>query len=259
MDKDGACSLYRLQTAATAGLLLSASIGAAFAHDPMHADTFEIPPEWIHENGVGPDPDGDGNPATDAFAFLHIGDPDLAAKDPIYKVITFEPPPGGHGEIILKAYGKEYGVEFGAGLTQQICKGQRYFRYDSACTYIAPPSGDHAALYRDDFYRPLTITFRKPVCAVATALYPTGGKDGEVFETVIQAYDENGAALEKYTSRFEWAADTMRWRMMNAVRFDGANVKRIEFDLISVKDKNRIVRFLIDDFSFADENCIAGS
>lgn len=259
MGFSSARSLIRFNVAATVGLMASMLTVAAAAHDPEHAGALDIPDDWVYENGVGPDLDGDGNPATDAFAFLHIGNPKLAAKDPVYTVITFEPPPGGNGQAIQTVYESKYGVTFSPGLAQQICRGQRYIQYDSTCTYIAPPSGDYAAVYRNDFDRPLKISFVKPICAAAVAIYPTGGEEGEVFEAAIQGYDANGGALGKETSRFEWTANAFRWRVMDAIRFPDANAARLEISVDSISRPGRNVRFLIDDFAYANNNCAVGS
>lgn len=241
-------------------MLMVTPFSASTAHDLDHSGA-SAPPvgAQIQRNGIGPDPDGDGNPATNAYAFAHIGDPIRAAADPIYSVITFEPPPGEHGAPILNAYAKKFGVSFGHGLTHQICKGQRYHRYDSLCTYIAPPSGDYAAAYRDDFLRPLEVSFKKPICAVSVAVYPTGGGEDEVFELTIQGFDQTGTALEKTTARFAWTQNTFRWRVMKAVHFSQHNAFHLKISMQSLSEPNRNIRFLIDDLAFATQGCNAGS
>ena len=123
-----------------------------------------------NENGIGPDPDRDGNPATRTLALASIGAED-ARLDPRFRVISFEPPPGRHGDKIANQYAERFGAHFSKGLNRQICEeGQRYFRYDTFCSYIAPPSGAYAAHYRTDRRDPLVVTFDKPVCAAALSI-----------------------------------------------------------------------------------------
>ncbi len=240
-------------------------------------------------NGIGPDPDGDSNPATNTRTFAKIGDAAEASFDPPYRVVTFEAPPGAHQDKIVTQYAEKYGVRFSKGLRRQICEGQRYFRYDSQCTYRAAPSGKYAAVYRDDFHRPLTIEFQKPVCVAALAIYPTGGKEGERFEVSLQGYDKNGRKLDPAKIQFTWTDYTFRWRNMVGAYFLNNPATRVDVNVRSftkkpkrddaadndvddgakddedaleeddddelVEDRTKIVRFLIDDVAFIDDGC----
>lgn len=217
-----------------------------------------------HENGIGPDPDRDGNPATRTLALASIGAED-ARLDPRFRVISFEPPPGRHGDKIANQYAERFGAHFSKGLNRQICEeGQRYFRYDTFCSYIAPPSGAYAAHYRTDRRDPLVVTFDKPVCAAALSIYPIGGREGERFEATLTPY-AGTRKLETARIRFAWSQDTFRWRTMVGGFFlkkpKGAGdeaVDKIEV-MISSRDpaaKNAdIVQFLIDDFGTVEKDC----
>ena len=208
-------------------------------------------------NGVGPDPDGDTNPATNTRAVSKIGDAAEAAFDPPYQVVTFEAPPGGHNDVIRKEYEDKFGVTFSRGLNRQICEGQRYFQYNSQCTYLRAPSGQYAAVYQDDFSRPLRIRFAEPVCVAAMAIYPTGGKEGEVFEVTLQGYDANEQKLDAAKAKFTWTKDTFRWRHMAGAYFLGQKAQRVDVSMRSLdpKEKGKVVRFLLDDVAFIEESC----
>ncbi|WP_133162385.1 hypothetical protein [Hyphococcus luteus] len=234
-------------------ILLSAvlfgALGAAAAQDSG----------LIHENGIGPDPDHDTNPATVTGVIKRVGDAAEAANDDPYRVITFEPPPGKHGDVIRKAYEKDFGVTFSRGLSRQVCEGQRRFYYDSICTYEAPPSGDYAAGYVNYLNAPLVMEFDKPVCVVTMAIYPTGGKEEEPFTVTIHSWDENGAALPAAKAEFEWTKNTVRWRNMAGAYYLGARAKKIAVEMTSGKgsEKGDVLRFLIDDLAFVQDDCAA--
>lgn len=207
-------------------------------------------------NGAGPDPDGDSNPATNTRLLVRIGDAAEAALDPPFRVITFEAPPGGHGDVIRKQYQEKYGVTFSRGLKRQICEGQRYFQYNSECTYLRAPSGDYAAVYRDDWGRPLRIRFERAVCAASLAIYPTGGKEGEEYIITLQPYAGDDHPLKKVTVPFKWTHDTFRWRMMAGAYFTDLRATRVDVSIESrrKKSKNKIVRFLIDDVASIEDS-----
>ena len=240
----------RLAAAAAAGSLMAS---AALAQGGQY-----------HENGIGPDPDRDSNPATRTLALASIGAED-ARLDPRFRVISFEPPPGRHGDKILNQYADKFGARFSKGLNRQVCEeGQRYFRYDTFCSYIAPPSGAYAAHYRTDRRDPLSIIFDKPVCAAALSIYPIGGREGERFEATLTPY-AGERKLETARIHFAWRQDTFRWRTMVGGFFlkepkgsgDEA-VDRIEVMIRSrdpVAKNADIVQFLIDDFGTIDKDC----
>ncbi|GAB4516853.1 MAG: hypothetical protein Kow00133_00880 [Amphiplicatus sp.] len=234
-------------------LMASAALAEAAAAHPV-GDAGEIP-YASGENGYGPDPDRDDNPATNTRLLARIGAAAEAVLLPPYRAITFEAPPGRHGDAIGKQYAKEFGVIFGPGVTRQICVGQRYFQYDSACTYRRAPSGRYAALYRDDWGRPLDIRFAEPVCAAALAIYPTGGEEGEKFEAVIEPYGPDGEKLDKAVAPFAWTRDTFRWRLMVGVYLLDKQASRIEISVVSKDNAQKNVRFLIDDVAFVEEGC----
>ncbi len=237
-----------------AALLANAS---AYAHPHDDASATAHVHNQVHENGVGPDPDRDTNPATDTGSISLSGDAAKAADDPPYAVITFEPPPGSHGDKIGTAYKDKFGVSFGAGLTRQICEGQRHFRYDSMCTYEAAPSGRFAAGYLDYLNSPLIMEFSKPVCVVAMAIYPTGGKEGEPFELTIQGWTEAGARLPPVKTDFEWTKDTVRWRHMAGAYYLGERANKIAVGMRSKDgaEAPNVLRFLIDDLAFVEDGC----
>ena len=211
-------------------------------------------PAAAQGNGYGPDPDGDGNPATNTRLFVRIGDAAEASLDPPWRVITFENR-GGNAEAIRMDYRSDYGVTFSKGLKRQVCDGPRYFRYDSQCTYLRAPSGRMAALYRDDYNRPLRIRFDDPVCAAALAVYPTGGEEGEEFRITLRPYDANGKRMHRVRHYFTWTNDTFRWRLMAITRFLDKKAARVDVEVESMWDEGKIVRFLIDDVAFIEDDC----
>ncbi|WDI30517.1 hypothetical protein PUV54_11165 [Hyphococcus flavus] len=215
------------------------------------------PANYVHENGIGPDPDNDTNPATITGVISRVGDAAQASNDEPYRVITFEAPPGKHGDVIREAYAEDYGVHFGRGVTRQICEGQRRFYYDSMCTYEAAPSGQYAAAYVNHLNAPLVITFDEPVCVVTMAIYPTGGREGERFRVRIKGWDENGMELPQARAGFEWTKYTVRWRHMAGAYYLGGRAKRIEVSMRSRGWRNRreTLRYLIDDLAFVQDGC----
>lgn len=215
--------------------------------------------QQIHENGIGADPDRDTNPATITGVITRVGDADAAANDAPYTVITFEPPPGKHGEVIREEYAKKYGVKFGRGLTRQICEGQRRFYYDSMCTYEAAPSGEYAVGYLNHLNAPLLIEFDKPVCVATMAIYPTGGREGEPFTVTINGWDENEIPLAPADAEFDWTKNTVRWRHMAGAYYLGARAKKIAVSMKSgeAKQAGDVLRFLMDDLAFVQEGCDA--
>lgn len=236
--------------AACLATFVSTNAYALFADDAYRGG-------YVHENGVGADPDGDTNPATVTGVISRVGDAAEAASDAPYRVITFEPPPGEHGDVIREAYAKEYGVRFGRGVRRQICEGQRRFYYDSLCTYEAAPSGRFSIAYENHLNAPLSIAFDKPVCVLTMAIYPTGGREGEPFKVTIDAWDENGAPLPRANAAFKWTKYTARWRHMAGAYYIGGRAKRIEVSMKSedAKAKNDTLRYLIDDLAFVEEGC----
>lgn len=209
-----------------------------------------------HENGYGPDPDGDSNPATRTRAIANIGATDINL-DPRFTIMTFEPPPGVHNNRIRDQYAEKYGVGFSKGLKWQICDDQRYFQYDSLCTYIRPPSGVFAAYYRDDWKRPLKVTFDAPVCAAMMSVYPTGGKEGEQFKVTLAAKGVNGESAGDATVVFAWTQDTFRWRVMAGGFFLSAPAKSIDVTVARVENAGDVLQFLIDDLAFVESGCEA--
>jgi hypothetical protein len=207
-------------------------------------------------NGYGPDPDGDSNPATNTQLFARIGDAAEAALDPPFQIVTFEAKYQNHGEAIRSQKAGERTVKFSKGLKRQICEGQLYFRYDTECTYMAAPSGKFAAVYRDDWGRPLIMRFEKPVCAAALALYPTGGEEGERYNVSLQPYGAAGKELTPASYQFEWTKDTFRWRLMAGAFFLNEKAERVDVNIESMKDPKKVVRFLIDDVAFIEDNCL---
>ncbi|MFZ5616789.1 MAG: hypothetical protein ACOZAA_05645 [Pseudomonadota bacterium] len=209
-----------------------------------------------NENGYGPDPDGDTNPATKTRAIANIGATDVKL-DPRFTILTFEPPPGAHGRVIKNQYTEKYGVAFGKGLEWQICDGQRYFEYDSLCTYIRPPSGSFAAYYRDDWRRPLSVSFAKPVCAVMMSIYPTGGKEDERFRATLKAKNANGDAVGSAKITFAWTQDTFRWRAMVGGFFLKEPAADIDVMVQRVEGAGDDIQFLIDDLAYVESGCEA--
>ncbi len=212
---------------------------------------------YVHENGIGLDPDHDTNPATVTGVIARIGDPRDEGEDGPYRVINFETPPGKHGDIIREAYAKDYGVHFGRGLKRQICKGQRRFTYDSICTYEAAPSGQYAAGYLNYLNAPLVIEFDAPVCVVTMAAYPTGGAEDEPFTLIIEGWDKDGVPLPSAEAEFEWSKNTVRWRNMAGAYYIGGRAKKIAISMKSGKasEAGDVLRFLIDDLAFVQDGC----
>jgi len=206
-------------------------------------------------NGSGTDADGDSNPAVNTKLIARIGDAAEAALDPPFEIVTFETGDPKHGDTITSQKVDGRTVTFSKGLTRQICNGQRYFRYDTQCTYLAAPSGKFAAVYRDDFARPLQIEFEQPVCAAALAVYPTGGQEGETFKVVLTPFTADGAPLPKAEYEFNWTKDTFRWRLMAGALFLDQKAKRVDVSVLSKRDPRKAVRFLIDDVAFIENDC----
>ncbi|MEM9617092.1 MAG: hypothetical protein AAF936_03950 [Pseudomonadota bacterium] len=241
---------------ATGALLMGAS-AIAHPHNDGAENTHNHSNGWVHENGIGPDPDNDTNPATNTGAISIVGDAALAADDPPYSVITFEAPPGRHGDIIETTYKNDLGVSFGPGLTRQVCDGQDFYQYNSMCTYAAAPSGKFSAGYLSYLNQPLRIEFERPVCVVTMAIYPTGGKEGEPFEFTIEGWTNDGVELPAAKAEFEWTKDTVRWRHMAGAYFLDEPATKIA---ISMKSKDaveskKVLRYLIDDLAFVETNC----
>ena len=249
-----------LRAVAAIALFSAGSLSLARAHPHDNAeDAASHDSGYVHENGIGPDPDGDTNPATITGVFSVSGDAALAADDPPYSVITFEPPPGKQGEAIKLDYKEKHGVTFGKGLSWQACEGQRHFRYDSMCTYEAAPSGRFAAGYLSHINAPLKITFDKPVCVVTLAIYPTGGKEDESFTFAISGETADGRAIKKESFDLDWTKYTVRWRHMAGAFFLGEQAKTI---YVSMKSNDPVLagdtlRYLIDDFAFVSDKCDA--
>lgn len=207
-----------------------------------------------HENGYGPDPDGDTNPATRTRAVANVGATDVNL-DPRFTIMTFEPPPGAHGRWIRNQYTEKFGVAFSRGLQWQICDDQRYFQYDSLCTYIRPPSGSFAAYYRDDWKRPLRVEFAKPVCAVMASVYPTGGAEGEKFKVTLAARNAKGEPAGSATVAFAWTQNTFRWRVMVGGFFLNEDASSIDVTVARVENAGDVLQFLIDDLAFVEKGC----
>ena len=96
----------QIRSSAAYGLAAIAALWTASAAAHPHNDgtdgSHDHNSGWVHENGIGPDPDNETNPATITGAISIVGDAALAADDPPYAVVTFEPPPGGHGAIVAR-------------------------------------------------------------------------------------------------------------------------------------------------------------
>lgn len=211
----------------------------------------------VHENGVGPDPDGDTNPATQTRGVAFVADGVSAEETPPYPIIRFEPPNGAHGAALKDKAFKDDGVRFSAGLSLQECRARRNFREKTLCTYPAAASGQYAGGYANDDGEALTITFDKPVCLVTMALYPTGGEEDEEFVMKINGASEDGEMLEASNVAFPWRANTVRWKNMAGVYFTGAKAKGVSVLVRSATETDRIepVRFLIDDIAYVSDNC----
>jgi hypothetical protein len=206
-------------------------------------------------NGVGPDPDGDSNPATNTRLIARIGDAAEAALDPPFKVLTFEASRTEHNKAVRELAVDDRKVTFSKGLRRQICKGQLYFRYDTQCTYIAAPSGEMAGLYHDEWGRPLIMRFQEPVCAAALAIYPTGGQEGEAYKITLQPFSADEKELTPVSYQFTWTNDTFRWRLMAGAFFLNERAKRVDINIKSLDNPSKVVRFLIDDVAFVEQNC----
>ncbi|WP_375203944.1 hypothetical protein [Hyphococcus sp.] len=230
--------------------------GSVFAAALISLGSASAQGGYVHENGIGPDPDHDTNPATITRPIQKQERAKGDLDDP-YRVIDFEVPPGRHGEIIREAYAKEFGVHFGKGVTRQVCEGQRRFYYDSICTYEAAPSGAYAAGYYDYLNAPLTIEFDQPVCVATLAIYPTGARQNEPFRVLIKGWDADGLALPDAETEFEWNKNTVRWKNMAGAYYIGGRAKKIEVSMKSGNpaESRDILRFLIDDVAFVQEGC----
>lgn len=222
------------------------SAGAALAHPGDEAEA---------GNGAGYDADGDLNPAVNTRLIARIGDAAEAALDPPFKIVTFEASPSHHGDPVASERVDSRTIRFSPGLKRQLCDGRRYFSYDTECPYLAAPSGRFAAVYRDEWRRPLQIAFEEPVCAAALAVYPTGGAEGETFKVVLQPYAGDGAELQKVEYEFNWTHDTFRWRLMAGAFFFDRKAGRLDVSVESKADTSKIVRFLIDDVAFIEDDC----
>ncbi len=209
-----------------------------------------------HENGYGPDPDGDTKPATRTRAIANEGATDINL-DPRFTIMTFEPPPGGHNKPITNQYTNEFGVGFSKGLKWQVCDGERYYQYDSLCTYVRPPSGVFAAYYRDDLKRPLVVDFKEPVCALTMSVYPTGGKEGERFRVRLAARDANGRPAGTANVTFAWTQDTVRWRVMAGGFFLRDKASSVEVTVSRVENAGDVLQFLVDDLAYIHTGCEA--
>lgn len=231
-------------TALTAAFLVFAALSGAAASQS-------------HENGIGPDPDGDTNPATITGVIARTGDAATLSDEAPYRVISFEPPPGAHGDAIINDYAEGFGVKFSHGATRQICEGQRRFHYDTMCTYEAAPSGSFAAGYLNHLNAPLVITFDEPVCVVTMAIYPTGGREGEPFTVTIEGWDDSGAALPPAQAAFEWTKYTVRWRHMAGAYYLGGRAKKVAVSMKSgtPSEAGDVLRYLFDDLAFVTEDC----
>lgn len=208
-----------------------------------------------NENGYGPDPDGDTNPATRTRAVANVGAWDVNLN-PRFTIMTFEPPPGVHGGEIRDQYARKNGVAFGKGLRWQICDDQRYFQYDSLCTYIRPPSGLFAAYYRDDRKSPLKIDFEKPACAVMMSIYPPGGREGEKFIATLKAKNAKDEDAGTATVTFAWTQDTFRWRVMAGAFFLKEPASSLDVTIARTENPGDVIQFLIDDLAYIKTGCV---
>lgn len=211
------------------------------------------------ENGYGRDLDGDGNPATDAIGYYRLAPIGEAELDPPFKLLTFEPPRTQHNKPVTDQYRKPYGVHFSPGLFAQLCDGQRYFQYDTSCTYLAPPSGKYAAVYHDDRRRPLQVHFDRPICAASIGVIPTGGREGEKFVVALDFYKTHDDGGETRIGRtrvdMTWTENTFRWRNMIEAFFIDRAADRIDITIRSRSRLDQNFDFLIDDLAFIfDEN-----
>ncbi|MBI1394101.1 MAG: hypothetical protein GC152_15315 [Alphaproteobacteria bacterium] len=192
------------------------------------------------ENGIGADADGDGNPATDVLGYYREVTPGADQFDVPFRVVTFDPPPGRNNDIVSGQYADGMGVRFSDGLKLQICDGQRYPRYDSRCTYEAPPSGSYAAVYSNSPRDPLRIKFDAPVCATALSIYPVGGVEGERFRvniTMRRSGVDGGepARIGSTKVDFTWTNNTFRWRNKVMAFLEEGAADSIEIEMRSLK------------------------
>ncbi len=236
-------------------------VAAAHPHDGDAGDDHGHGSGWVHENGIGPDPDGDSNPATDTRVTPFVGRVLTDAEGSTFPVVHFEPPPGTHGEPIIQDYQEEYGVKFGPGLSWQICEGQRHFQYNSMCTYEAPTSGRFAAGYRNRLNRPLAIEFDQPACLVTMSIYPTGAKQNESFAFEIKGWDADDRPLDVARVEFEWESETVIFDNIAGAHFVDTPAKRITVSMRSLDSHNPknidTLRYLIDDLAFISGSCEA--
>ena len=242
---------------AVVNLVLGARLlaGASFVAASIALTALSPSPVLAQEYGIGADPDGDSNPATVTKRAYRGGAEAEAELDPPFQIITFEPPPGKHGVAVRNQYKKEFGVEFSKGVNLQVCEGQRYFQYNSACTYLAPPSGKYAGVYADDFRRPLQVKFDAPVCAASLGVYPTGGKEGERFHATIEFFRNDGddlVSLGKENTNFTWTKNTFRWRVFVEKFLENKAADVIEVNIKSLDNGSSNVSFLIDDLAFIE-------
>ncbi len=246
---------YLAIAAATSAAIISAANAHPHTGEPGHDHTNG----WVHENGVGPDPDGDTNPATDTSVVPFVGEILTGADGTAFPVVHFEPPPGTHGEPIIEDYSEDFGVKFGPGLSWQICEGQRHFQYNSMCTYEAPTSGAFAAGYRNLVNRPLVIEFKEPVCFVSMSIYPTGAKDDEPFLFAIEGRDSADQLIDAASLEFKWNKDTVRFNNIAGAYFTERPAKKIAVSMRSLDplEAKDTLRYLIDDLAFLGGSCDA--
>lgn len=241
-------------------LLLTTLSFSAFAHP--HNDNSAYGQHnhnsgWVHENGIGPDPDNDSNPATITDVIPFIGEVLVNSDGEKFPIIHFEPPPGTHGEPIRVDYEASHGVTFGPGLSWQICEGQRHFQYNSMCTYEAPTSGNFAAGYLNYLNRPLIIEFDKAVCLASMSIYPTGAVKNEPFLFTVEGWDDDNQLIATASKEFHWNKDTVRFKNLAGAYFASTPAKKISVSLKSLDplQAGKTLRYLIDDLSFARGDC----
>ena len=233
----------------------------ALAHPHSDGDTYygehDHSSGQVHENGIGPDPDNDSNPATITNIVPFIGEALVNSNGDKFPIIHFEPPPGTHREPIRLDYKISHGVTFGPGLSWQICEGQRHFQYDSMCTYEAPTSGKFAAGYLNYLNRPLVIDFDQPVCLTSMSIYPTGAVKDEPFLFTVEGWDEAGQLIATANKQFNWNQHTVRFRNLAGAYFANTPAKRVTISLKSLDPKQArdTLRYLIDDLSYARGDC----
>ena len=235
--------------------ILASSPVSAHPHDNGDGQDHSHANGYVHENGIGPDPDNDSNPATITGSISVSGGAAEYHDAPPHAVVNFEVEDG-HGDEITDV---DIGLKFFPKVTRQICAGIRHFRYDSACTYEAAPSGEYAAVYLDYLNRPLIVEFDTPVCVVTTAIYPTGGKQDEEFEVKIEGWSATNEKLDTVTAKFKWRKETVRWRQRAGAYYLGAPASKIAISMKSndAKEAKNVLRFLIDDFAIVSDNCEA--